>query len=127
LKMQAALFGVTPAQLMASQPRVGEGSLRQDQEFPFERGIVRVLHTPGHTPGSVCFHASGDESLVFTGDTLFAGSIGRTDLWGGDYDQIIDSIHGRLLVLEDSVQVLPGHGPETTIGEERRSNPFLRT
>jgi hydroxyacylglutathione hydrolase len=127
LIMQAQLFGVTPAQLMAKQPRVGEGSLRQDQEFAFNGGKVRVIHTPGHTPGSVCFHASGEESLLFTGDTLFAGSIGRTDLWGGDFDQIIDSIRGRLLVLEDSVMVLPGHGPDTTIGEERRSNPFLRT
>lgn len=125
--MQAQLFGVTPPQLMAKQPRVGEGSLRADQEFAFNGGKVRVIHTPGHTPGSVCFHAFGQESVLFTGDTLFAGSIGRTDLWGGDYDQIIESIRGRLLVLEDSVMVLPGHGPETTIGEERRSNPFLRT
>jgi glyoxylase-like metal-dependent hydrolase (beta-lactamase superfamily II) len=124
--MQAQLFGVTPAQLMAKQPRAGDGSLNDDQRFEFDGGAVRVIHTPGHTPGSVCFHAKGEANLLFTGDTLFAGSIGRTDLWGGDYDQIIESIQGKLMVLDDSVTVLPGHGPKSTVGEERRSNPFLQ-
>jgi hydroxyacylglutathione hydrolase len=126
IEMQTRLFGATPAQLMSTQPKVGEGSLQPGQEFPFQQGKLRVIHTPGHTPGSVCFHADCDEQLVFTGDTLFAGSIGRTDLWGGNYDQIIESIRARLLVLHDDVMVLPGHGPETTIGEERQMNPFLR-
>ncbi len=111
---------------MATQPSVGEASLKDDQEFAFNGGSVKTIHTPGHTPGSVCFLAAGDESLLFSGDTLFAGSIGRTDLWGGNFDQIIDSIQSKLMALEDSVMVLPGHGPDSTIGDERDSNPFLR-
>jgi glyoxylase-like metal-dependent hydrolase (beta-lactamase superfamily II) len=87
--------------------------------------VARVLHTPGHTPGSLCFHVDDVEPLLLSGDTLFAGSIGRTDLWGGDYDQEIDSIHKRLLTLDDHTRVIPGHGPPTTIGHERRRNPFL--
>ena len=87
--------------------------------------VADVLHTPGHTPGSVCFHIEGREPLLLSGDTLFAGSIGRTDLWGGDYDQEIASIRQRLLALDDGTRVIPGHGPETTIGRERRRNPFL--
>lgn len=86
---------------------------------------VEVLHTPGHTPGSLCFYLPGAAPLVVSGDTLFAGGIGRTDLWGGDYDQEIDSIRTRLLALDDHTRVIPGHGPETTIGRERRRNPFL--
>jgi hydroxyacylglutathione hydrolase len=85
---------------------------------------VAVLHTPGHTPGSLCFHLEA-EALLLSGDTLFAGSIGRTDLWGGDHDQELRSIRERLLALGDEVRVVPGHGPETTIGRERRKNPFL--
>ena len=84
-----------------------------------------VLHTPGHTQGSVCLHFDPLKLLV-AGDTLFAGSIGRTDLPGGDSGQIIDSIQNRLLALPDETRVLTGHGPATTIGAERRSNPFLR-
>lgn len=83
-----------------------------------------VLHTPGHTQGSVCLHFA-DEKLLFAGDTLFAGSIGRTDLPGGDGKQILRSIHDRLMPLADETRVIPGHGPETTIGTERESNPFL--
>jgi len=125
LAMQADLFGATPQMLQATQPQVGSGAVEHDQQFPFGNRQICVLHTPGHTPGSVCFYASGDQPVVFTGDTLFEGSIGRTDLWGGSFEQIIQSIHGRLLTLEDRVQVLPGHGPATTIGRERRHNPFL--
>jgi glyoxylase-like metal-dependent hydrolase (beta-lactamase superfamily II) len=94
--------------------RVGAGSV-----------TAEVLHTPGHTPGSLCFYLDGKEPLVLSGDTLFAGSIGRTDLWGGDFDQEIESIRKRLLTLDDTTRVIPGHGPETTIGWERRRNPFL--
>jgi glyoxylase-like metal-dependent hydrolase (beta-lactamase superfamily II) len=127
LLMQAQLFGALPSHMQAVQPTVGEPTLRHDQVFGFAGGEMRVIHTPGHTPGSVCFHAKGEEAIVFSGDTLFDGSIGRTDLWGGNYDQIIASIKDRLLVMEDAVQVLPGHGEPTTIGKERRSNPFLQT
>jgi len=84
-----------------------------------------VLHTPGHTQGSVCLHFP-PLKLLIAGDTLFAGSIGRTDLPGGNLDQIIDSIQSRLLVLPDDTEVLPGHGPATTIGQERRLNPYVR-
>jgi glyoxylase-like metal-dependent hydrolase (beta-lactamase superfamily II) len=84
-----------------------------------------VLHTPGHSSGSVCFYFAGIELLI-AGDTLFAGSIGRTDLPGGSSRKILESIASRLLVLPDETKVLPGHGPATTIGVERRSNPFLR-
>jgi hydroxyacylglutathione hydrolase len=86
---------------------------------------AEVLHTPGHTPGSLSFHVPGAQPLLLSGDTLFAGSIGRTDLWGGDFDQEIASIRTRLLTLDETTRVIPGHGPETTIGWERRRNPFL--
>jgi len=86
---------------------------------------AQVLHTPGHTQGSICLHFA-PLKLLIAGDTLFAGSIGRTDLPGGDFDQIIDSIGSRLLGLPDETKVQPGHGSATTIGAERKSNPFLR-
>jgi glyoxylase-like metal-dependent hydrolase (beta-lactamase superfamily II) len=82
-----------------------------------------VLHTPGHTPGHCCFSIR-DEGVLFSGDQLFAGSIGRTDLPGGDTDQLMESMRTKVMPLPDDVRVLPGHGPETTIGAERRSNPF---
>ena len=84
-----------------------------------------VLHTPGHTPGSVCL-SMGDARLLFSGDTLFCGSVGRTDLWGGSQEQLMASIERRLLTLPDETAVYPGHGPDTTIGQERRGNPFLQ-
>ncbi len=83
-----------------------------------------VLHTPGHTPGHCCFHLPA-EGVLFSGDQLFAGSIGRTDLPGGDYQTLLDSMEKRVLPLDDETRVLPGHGPSTTIGRERRTNPFL--
>jgi glyoxylase-like metal-dependent hydrolase (beta-lactamase superfamily II) len=84
-----------------------------------------VLHTPGHTEGSVCLYFPAENKLI-AGDTLFAGSIGRTDLPGGSFEKIIDSLHEKLLALPDETVVVPGHGPITTIGEERESNPFLK-
>jgi len=83
-----------------------------------------ILHTPGHTQGSVCLHLPA-QNLLLAGDTLFAGSVGRTDLPGGDGPMLIRSIHEKLLPLPDTTIVVPGHGPNTTIGEERQSNPFL--
>ena len=85
----------------------------------------KVLHTPGHTEGSICLYFEPEKRLV-AGDTLFAGSIGRTDLPGGSYDKIIRSLHESVLALPDETVVIPGHGELTTIGEERESNPFLR-
>jgi glyoxylase-like metal-dependent hydrolase (beta-lactamase superfamily II) len=83
-----------------------------------------VMHTPGHTEGSICLYFPAQQKLI-AGDTLFAGSIGRTDLPGGSFEKIMDSLKGRVLALPDETLVTPGHGPETTIGEERESNPFL--
>jgi hydroxyacylglutathione hydrolase len=85
---------------------------------------ANVLHTPGHTEGSVCLYFPAEKTLI-AGDTLFAGSIGRTDLPGGSFEKIIQSLHGTVLALPDETVVVPGHGPLTTIGEERESNPFL--
>jgi hydroxyacylglutathione hydrolase len=85
----------------------------------------RVLLVPGHCPGSLCFYSASDET-VFDGDVLFAGSIGRTDFPGGDHDLLIRGIREKVLTLPDQTTVLPGHGPRTTIGEERRNNPFIQ-
>jgi glyoxylase-like metal-dependent hydrolase (beta-lactamase superfamily II) len=85
---------------------------------------VKVLHTPGHSPGGICLYC-GDH--LFSGDTLFRFSIGRCDLPGGDFDTLISSIREKLLGLPDHVQVFPGHGPFSTIGEEKLQNPYFRT
>jgi len=85
---------------------------------------IEILHTPGHTRGGVCLYIKND-GLLFSGDTLFSRSIGRTDLEGGSVEDLMHSIKTRLLCLDDDVRVLPGHGPATTIGEEREHNPFL--
>ncbi|MDP2952560.1 MAG: MBL fold metallo-hydrolase [Chloroflexota bacterium] len=82
-----------------------------------------VLHTPGHSPGGICLSGEG---VVFSGDTLFNFSVGRTDFPGGSYSQLLQGIHARLMILPDETVVLPGHGPDTTIGAEREWNPFLR-
>ena len=85
---------------------------------------ANVLHTPGHTEGSVCLYFAAEKTLI-AGDTLFAGSIGRTDLPGGSFKKIINSLHEKVLALPDETVVVPGHGPLTTIGAEREHNPFL--
>jgi glyoxylase-like metal-dependent hydrolase (beta-lactamase superfamily II) len=94
-------------------------------EVTFGSVTLHVLHTPGHTKGGVIFYSSKDE-VAFTGDTLFAGCIGRTDLPGGDYDEIMHSLHTQLLSLPDDTDVLAGHGYATQIGRERLQNPFLQ-
>jgi hydroxyacylglutathione hydrolase len=120
MEMQAAWLGVHAPETAPPDETLSEGMVVGLDRFP-----AQVLHTPGHTQGSVCLHFA-PLKLVIAGDTLFAGSIGRTDLPGGDFDQIIESLHSRLLTLPDETKVLPGHGPATTIGEERQSNPFLQ-
>lgn len=96
--------------------------LVDNDEIPIGDEVIRIIHTPGHSPGSVCFLI---DDAVFVGDTLFAGSIGRTDLYGGSYTKLINSIKTRLFTLKDDVVVYPGHGQFTTIGEEKQHNPFF--
>jgi glyoxylase-like metal-dependent hydrolase (beta-lactamase superfamily II) len=99
----------------------------QDGDAVACRGVeIGVIHTPGHTPGSISFQLAGDRNILFAGDTLFAESIGRTDLWGGSHPQIITSIQKKLMTFDDDTLVIAGHGPSTTVGHERRYNPFLR-
>ncbi len=97
-------------------------SINSAVSLPLGSGKITLIRTPGHTPGSTCFLFEG---MVFTGDTLFKDSIGRYDLPGGDGRQEIESIRDKLMILPDDTGVYPGHGPSSTIGDERRSNPFL--
>jgi len=120
LDMQAAWVG------MASPGKVEiDQSLAQADTVKTGALVAQVIHTPGHTEGSVCLYFPAQKKLI-AGDTLFAGSIGRTDLPGGSFEKIIDSLHEKVLALPDDTIVVPGHGPLTTIGEERESNPFLK-
>ncbi|MGA2886496.1 MAG: MBL fold metallo-hydrolase [Terracidiphilus sp.] len=120
MEVQAGWLGVATPETAPPDESLNDGKLVGLDRYP-----AQVLYTPGHTQGSVCIHFAPLKLLV-AGDTLFACSIGRTDLPGGDYNQIIDSIQSRLLALPDETRVLTGHGPATSIGTERRSNPFLR-
>jgi len=103
-----------------------EPSIKLEHGMPISVGefTFEVRHTPGHTPGHVIFY-SESQGIVFCGDVIFHGSIGRTDLPGGSYQAIINSIRTQILPLADHIRLLPGHGPETTVGEERKYNPFL--
>jgi hydroxyacylglutathione hydrolase len=103
-------------------PPAPDRLLKDEDSLDLGHRRFLVLHTPGHTPGGICLLGEG---VVFTGDTLFNSSVGRTDLPGGNSDEIIDSIRTKLMVLPDNTTVYPGHGPESTIGQERRHNPFL--
>ncbi|MDX9942770.1 MAG: MBL fold metallo-hydrolase [Bacteroidales bacterium] len=105
-------------------PILPEKYLKDGQEIGFGHQKLKALHTPGHAAGSLCFYHE-EEGFVIVGDVLFQQSIGRTDLPTGDFDLLIRSIQEKLLTLPDEVKVFPGHGPSTTIGEERRHNPFL--
>jgi len=131
LDMQAQWLGVPTPETVHIRDFVKEGDTLRWGGF-----AARVLHTPGHTPGSISLvveevsapdhKRQSHAPLLLAGDTLFQGSIGRTDLPGGSYPQIIRSIHEKLLVLPDDIVVFPGHGDTTTIGSEREQNPFLR-
>ena len=116
--------------LPVEEPPPVDMDLADGQEIPVGRFSLQVIHTPGHSPGGVCFAvtAPGEDGpvAVISGDTLFQGSIGRTDLPGGSFEQLIASIKSRLLTLDDDTPVVPGHGPVTSIGFERRANPFLQ-
>jgi glyoxylase-like metal-dependent hydrolase (beta-lactamase superfamily II) len=117
---QAAWVGVPTPETAPPDEALTDGRVVGLATYP-----AQVIHTPGHTQGSVCLHFA-PLKMVLAGDTLFAGSIGRTDLPGGNYDQILDSIQTRLLTLPDDTRVVPGHGPATSMGSERKSNPFLQ-
>jgi glyoxylase-like metal-dependent hydrolase (beta-lactamase superfamily II) len=120
LAVQAEWLGVPPPGVVTVDQFLKEGDTLR-----FGSHVLEVLHTPGHSPGSLSLHLSGEQQKLFSGDTLFQGSIGRTDLWGGSYEEILRSIHDRLLIFPDETPVFPGHGPATVIGEERETNPFL--
>jgi hydroxyacylglutathione hydrolase len=120
LDMQAAWVGMQAPGDVKIDEGIGDGRVLQIG------GIAgNVIHTPGHTEGSISLHFPQQKKLI-AGDTLFAGSIGRTDLPGGSMEKILRSLHTRVLALPDDTQVTPGHGPQTTIGMERETNPFLQ-
>ena len=127
LDVQAAVIGIP----MPEVARIDQ-ALREGDTLRWGRFAANVLHTPGHTPGSISLYVpdsgTGDvppAPLVLAGDTLFASSIGRTDLWGGSFERLLHSIHTKLMALPDETVVYPGHGETTTIGAERAGNPFL--
>jgi hydroxyacylglutathione hydrolase len=120
LDLQAAWIGMRPPGTVQVDEAVGTGRVLQIGSISSS-----VMHTPGHTEGSICLYFPQQKTLV-AGDTLFAGSIGRTDLPGGSYEKIIRSLHNEVLQLPDDTQVVPGHGPLTSIGKERETNPFLQ-
>ena len=120
LPMQGRMFGMT----FSEAPPI-EKFIIDNEELIFGDQKLEVIHTPGHSPGSVCFRLTGSQEMLFSGDTLFRQSVGRSDLWGGDHSLLIRSIKSRLMVLEEDIRVYPGHGPATRIGEEKRKNPFL--
>lgn len=120
IRMQAQLLG-----LQVQETLPVDTDAEDEMRIQFGQCASVVLHTPGHTPGSVCFHIEDKESHLFSGDTLFQGGIGRTDLWGGSYPQIMDSIRQRLLPLDDETIIYPGHGLKSTVWQEKKSNPFL--
>lgn len=121
LPAQASLFG-----LPAPDAPVVNQYIREGEKIHFAGFTLSVIETPGHSPGSISLELEGAEKLLFTGDALFQGSIGRTDLWGGSYSQLIDSIREKLLPLNDETVIHPGHGESSTLGTEKRFNPFLQ-
>jgi hydroxyacylglutathione hydrolase len=120
LDVQASWLGMKSPGHVAIDSNLSDGDM-----VHFGTLEASIIHTPGHTQGSICLFFPTENTLI-AGDTLFQGSIGRTDLPGGSYEHIMRSIHQKLLVLPDATLVIPGHGPSTTIQEERERNPFLR-
>jgi glyoxylase-like metal-dependent hydrolase (beta-lactamase superfamily II) len=118
---QCAMFGFPPV-----DPFEPDRWLRPGERIEVGEAMLDVLHCPGHTPGHLVFF-NADDKLAQVGDVLFKGSIGRTDFPRGNHHQLLDSIRERLLPLGDDVRFIPGHGPMSTLGEERRHNPFIRT
>jgi glyoxylase-like metal-dependent hydrolase (beta-lactamase superfamily II) len=118
LRTQGLLFGINVGDAPTPDRELADGT-----EIVFGGLTARILHTPGHSPGSVCVLV-GDKLL--SGDLLFAGSIGRTDLQGGNYNALIEAVRAKVFTLPDETGVFPGHGPATTVGFEKRTNPFFR-
>lgn len=110
--------------LSIDTPPTPDVNISDNSTIEFGNSVLKCIQVPGHTPGSICFYSESD-AFVITGDALFAGSIGRTDLPKGDYNTLITSIKGRLMTLPENTKVYCGHGPETSIGEEKLHNPFL--
>jgi hydroxyacylglutathione hydrolase len=125
----AELKKITRAPLLihaGDAPQLSEGPdefLEEGRDIRFGTFTLQVIHTPGHSPGGVCFSGGG---VIFTGDTLFAGSIGRTDLSGGDYETLIQGVRRKIFSLGDDVRVYPGHGPSSSVGQEKTRNPFFQ-
>ncbi|HEY0604576.1 MAG TPA: MBL fold metallo-hydrolase [Herpetosiphonaceae bacterium] len=117
--MQGRMFGFSMEPVAPAEHKLIHG-----ERFSFGNVELQVLHTPGHSPGSVCLYATADKALI-AGDTLFYRSVGRTDILGGNAQTLIQSIEQQLWPLPDDVRAYPGHGPETTIGEEKQLNPFV--
>ncbi|REJ76016.1 MAG: MBL fold metallo-hydrolase [Acidobacteria bacterium] len=129
LPLQPLMMGIPQAQLKPLKMDYGDPPKitrywEDGEEYAVGNLVFRILHTPGHTKGHVIF-AEEKEKKVFVGDCLFQGSIGRTDLPGGSYEQIMDSLNEKIVTLGDDFTVYSGHGPETSIGKEKRTNPFL--
>ena len=120
LEEQCRMFGIP-----FEKPPPPDQWLEHEEEIDVKGVQGKALHTPGHTPGSMCFLFE-KQKLLIAGDTLFQGSIGRTDLWGGDYQQIEKSIQEKLYTLDEETSVITGHGESTSIGYEMRSNSFVR-
>ncbi len=120
LTLQGTMFGLT-----APPPPTVDKYICEGDSIDWGKYTLSVIETPGHSPGGICLKLEG-EKILFAGDTLFQDSIGRTDLWGGDHEQLLDSIRDKLWQLDDDTIVCPGHGPRTTIGREKRENPFLQ-
>jgi len=118
-KNLSAMMG-TPLEFSAAEIILNDGD-----EIDFAGVKLKVIHTPGHTPGGICLY-SENEDILFAGDTLFVASVGRTDFPGGDHELLITSIRTKLLVLPDETKVYTGHGPATTIGQEKKFNPFIQ-
>ncbi len=126
LIQQGARFG-----LNLDAPLPVDHSFEDEQDLKFGNYQMNVIHTPGHSPGGVCFllnerSETQTDPILFSGDTLFQSSVGRTDLWGGDMDQLLGSIRKRIFTLDGDITVCPGHGLDTKVGIERLENPFLK-
>ena len=120
LNMQASKFGIK----MNFEDIEPLRNIEDNEEIHFGNSVLKAILVPGHSPASLAFYCK-DDNFVISGDVLFDGSIGRTDLWGGDFGTLISSIRKKLLILPDNTTVYPGHGPSTTIGDEKINNPYL--